>query len=64
MSKKKPQDDGPRCGQCKHWRKVDPETGECFFNPPLIQLDEEGYAILRPILEATEHACGQFVGCQ
>jgi hypothetical protein len=64
VAKKPPPDDGPRCGQCKHWRRFDGEAGECFFNPPVFRLDEDGYELLRPILEADEHACGQFKGAQ
>lgn len=64
--RKLPEPDHRTCGQCKHWRKVEgaQETiGECYFNPPVFKEDEEGYTLLRPILEPDEHACGQFTGC-
>lgn len=58
---------GPNCGNCRHWKRcnVDGENiGECFFNPPVVQVDEEGYSIVRPILDASERACGRFTGAQ
>lgn len=64
-AKAEPADSGPTCGACKHWRKCNSEgdsIGECFFNPPTVQIDEEGYSIVRPILDESERACGQFRG--
>lgn len=64
--KKPPEPDHRTCGQCKHWQRVkeasDP-IGECYFNPPMFKEDEDGYTLLRPILEDGERACAQFGGC-
>lgn len=69
MAKKSPPAEGLSggavCENCLYWRRMQDEPmGECYFNPPHMQLDEEGYALIRPMLEATEHACGHFKGGQ
>ena len=61
---KKPPEHEPRCGQCKFWRKFDEAAGECYLNPPTIQMDEDGYQLLRPILEVDDYACVYFTGKQ
>jgi len=38
--------------------------GECYMNPPSVQVDEDGYMLVRPILEGGERACGHFKGNQ
>jgi hypothetical protein len=62
-----PTDSGATCGDCRYWRKCDTDgevIGECYWNPPVVQMDEDGYSLVRPILDATEHACGRFTGGQ
>jgi hypothetical protein len=54
----------PRCGMCRHYRAQDEEVGLCYLQPPGIQIDEDGYMPIRPVVEVDEFACGQFVGKQ
>ena len=64
---KAPEERGPTCGACRHFVRMDCDgdvVGECFFAPPAVQIDEDGYQIIRPILESTERACGRFSGAQ
>lgn len=58
---------GPTCGACAHWVRMDCDTdavGECYLSPPMVQVDDDGYMLVRPILEGNERACGQFKGNQ
>lgn len=69
MAKKPATDEGLSggavCANCLYWRRLQEEPiGECFFNPPHMELDEDGYALIRPMLDATEPACGRFKGAQ
>ncbi len=69
MRKKPPpeKEQGPTCGACAHWVRMDSDSdpiGECYMNPPSVQVDEDGYMLVRPILEGGERACGHFKGNQ
>lgn len=59
------QQDGPTCQHCAHWAPIDGQpAGECYLNPPTIHVDEDGYELLRPILDADSRVCGQYKGKQ
>lgn len=66
MAKKdKPMTGYATCGSCQYWQRMDgEEVGECYFNPPVCHVDEEGFISIRPILEPDERACGHFKGAQ
>jgi hypothetical protein len=58
----------PTCGSCRFWAH-DPQNdeagcGHCKFNPPVPMFDPEESVVFTafPMVEATEGACGKFVG--
>lgn len=61
---------GYRCGNCRHWRRLDDSDqmpaedvlGECLRYPPTVVGVEDGEAIqMLPIVEA-QHYCGEHGG--
>jgi hypothetical protein len=62
-SKKPPEETGPRCAQCRHYKRESNEgddIGTCRRYPPLVVISEEEPWTLFPMVEAGVDWCGEF----
>ena len=48
------------CGDCDLFEEGEGEEGECYFNPPILHFEEDGYVIVRPPVSKKDRACGRF----
>ena len=49
----------PQCNQCKFWKEVYPEQGQCRAHVPLLLGNAMGHVSGWPVVHATDW-CGEF----